>query len=249
MPRYFLSVRYMGTQYAGSQVQENAKTIQEELEKAMKTLFRERIELTGSSRTDAGVHAIRNYFHFDREQMMEGDPVYKLNAILPGDIAVLSIEEVISDAHCRFDAIARAYEYRIYDSKDPFFSDRGWFYPYPLDLGLLNEAATVLLGTHDFTSFAKRNSQVHTHQCTIFESEWIKKDRVYIYTVRGNRFLRGMVRGLVATMARVGRGKITVDQFKEIIAGKDCTLADFSAPPQGLQLRDVFYQESVFCKK
>jgi tRNA pseudouridine38-40 synthase len=238
----------MGARYAGSQVQENAITIQEELEKSLGILFRDRIVLTGSSRTDAGVHAVRNYFHFDMDKSIEGDPVYQLNAILPNDISVLSIEEVSPEAHCRFDALARAYVYRIYDKKDPFFSDRGWFYPYPLELDLLNAAAAVLIGTHDFTSFAKRNSQVHTHQCTILESQWENDGGVYVYAVKGNRFLRGMVRGLVATMAKVGRGKISVDQFKEILAGKDCTLADFSAPAHGLQLNDVFYHEHIFLR-
>jgi tRNA pseudouridine38-40 synthase len=236
----------MGTNYAGSQVQENAITIQEELEKAMGILFRDTIVLTGSSRTDAGVHAVRNYFHFDLDNRIEGDPVYQLNAILPNDIAVLSIREVSPDAHCRFDALARAYHYRIYGKKDPFFSDRGWFYPYPMDLDLLNAAAGLLKGTHDFTSFAKRNSQVHTHQCTIMESCWNKDGGEYVYSVKGNRFLRGMVRGLVATMARVGRGRISVEQFREILLGNDATLADFSAPAHGLQLQDVYYHKHIF---
>jgi tRNA pseudouridine38-40 synthase len=246
MPRYFLSVRYMGTRYAGSQVQDNAVTIQGELEKAMEILFREKILLTGSSRTDAGVHAISNYYHFDRGEVIAGDPVYQINAILPGDIAVNSIREVTADAHSRFDATARAYDYMIYDRKDPFLSDRGWYFPYPLDIGLLNEAAGVMLGTHDFTSFAKRNAQVHTHQCTILKSKWKKDGDVFIYSVKGNRFLRGMVRGLVATMSRVGRGKMSLDQLHEIIRKRDCTLADFSAPAQGLQLKDVYSDEGIF---
>jgi tRNA pseudouridine38-40 synthase len=246
MPRYFLSVRYMGTRYAGSQVQENAMTIQGELEKAMAILFREKVPLTGSSRTDAGVHAAKNFFHFDWEREIEGDPVYQLNAILPADIAVLEMALVSPGAHCRFDALAREYEYRVYNSKDPFTADRGWFYPYPLDLDLLNLAAVTILGTHDFTSFAKRNTQVHTHQCTIMKSEWSLDQGGYTYKVKGNRFLRGMVRGLVATMTRVGRGRITVEEFGQILVSGDCTQADFSAPAQGLLLSDVLYKEGLF---
>lgn len=245
MPRYFLSVRYMGTRYAGSQVQENAITIQGELEKAMAILFREKVILTGSSRTDAGVHAAKNFFHFDWSKEIQGDPVYQLNAILPSDIAVLEIRMVSPEAHCRFDAIGREYEYKVYGMKDPFLADRGWYFPYPLDLGLLNDAAAVVLGTHDFTSFAKRNSQVHTHQCTIMQSAWRQESGVYIYKVKGNRFLRGMVRGLVATMTRVGRGRISLEEFRDILLSGDCTKADFSAPAQGLLLCDVIYTEGL----
>ena len=145
MPRSFLSVRYMGTRYAGSQVQDNAITIQGELEKALGILFREEVMLTGSSRTDAGVHAAKNFFHFDWPKEIQRDPVYQLNAILPSDIAVLEIRMVSPEAHCRFDAIGREYEYKVYGMKDPFLADRGWYFPYPLDLGLLNDAAAVVL--------------------------------------------------------------------------------------------------------
>ena len=241
MPRYFLSVSYLGSNYAGSQVQENGRTIQGELESAWKTIFRKPVQLTGSSRTDAGVHAGRNYFHLDWESDLVGDPVYQLNAILPADIAVLGLVPVSGDAHCRFDASARQYTYTVHEEKSPFLYDRAWYYPYPLDLTKLNEAASTILGEHDFTSFAKRNSQVYTHVCTIMKSAWEFENGVYQYKVEGNRFLRGMVRGLVATMLKAGRGKISIEEFKNILLTKDCTKADFSAPAKGLTLDDVIY--------
>jgi tRNA pseudouridine38-40 synthase len=248
MPRYFLSVGYLGTKYAGSQVQENGITIQGELERALSVVRRQSIALTGSSRTDAGVHARRNFYHFDMDEPLEGDLVYQMNAVLPSAIVVLDLIPVHEEAHCRFDAIGRKYVYRIHTFKDPFMHDRGWFYPYPMDLALLNEAAMLIEGEHDFTSFAKRNSQVHTHNCSITHASWVKEDGVYAFSIQGNRFLRGMVRGLVATMVKVGRGKISVPEFHQILQSKDCTKADFSAPPQGLVLEDVIYPVGILQK-
>lgn len=245
MPRYFLSVSYLGTHYAGSQIQENGVTIQGELENCLAIVCRNRISLTGSSRTDAGVHARRNYYHFDVEKELDASIVYQLNAILPPDIALLGIHPVGATQHSRFDASARRYRYSIYGQKDPFLHDRAWFYPYPLDIDRLNQVARMILGEHDFTSFAKRNAQVHTHMCTITASGWSIENGTYVYTVMGNRFLRGMVRGLVATMLKVGRGKMTLETFGNIMQAKDCTRADFSAPAKGLQLDDVIYPEGT----
>ena len=247
MPRYFLSVSYLGTRYAGSQVQDNGQTIQGEIERCLAILFRQAVSLTGSSRTDAGVHARKNYYHFDWGGEISGDPVYQLNALLPSDIAVREVVAVPEGAHSRFDATARRYIYTVYDQKSPFLHDRGWYYPYPMDLSLLNMAAGIILGEHDFTSFAKRNAQVHTHDCTIMASKWEFNNGIYSYTVQGNRFLRGMVRGLVATMVKVGRAKISLDEFAEILLSKDCTNADFSAPAKGLLLDDVIYPNGLLC--
>lgn len=242
MPRYFLELAYKGTAYHGFQIQDNAATIQLAIEKALFTLFKVEFNLTGSSRTDAGVHALQNYFHFDTDLSISNKHVYNLNAILPEDIAVKSIQAVADTAHCRFDAVARSYHYYIYQQKNPFLKDRGWFYPYELDLALLQQAAAVLKKHTDFTSFAKRNSQVFTHNCTILISEWsIAADQQYIFHVQANRFLRGMVRGLVGTMLKVGRGQLSLDDFEKIILAKDCTKADFSTPPQGLFLAKVIF--------
>ena len=243
MSRYFIEVSYRGTHYSGFQVQANAITIQSEIEKALRVLFKRDFSLTGSSRTDAGVHAIQNYFHFDTdiEAIAEERKVYNLNAILPDDIVVKRIFKVANTAHSRFDAIRREYLYHIYCSKNPFLKDRAFYYPYKLDMELLNEAATTLTKHTDFTSFSKRNTQVNNFNCKLTISEWVQKDNLLIYHVAGNRFLRGMVKGLVGTMLLAGTGKIKMDQFEQIITSRDCTMADFSVPPHGLFLDKVVY--------
>jgi tRNA pseudouridine38-40 synthase len=244
--RYFIEVSYHGSRYAGFQVQHNALTIQEEVENALFVLSKTPIGLTGSSRTDAGVHARQNFFHFDTTLEFGSKQVYSLNAILPKDIAVLSIRKMPDDAHCRFDATARLYKYYLYTNKSPFYNDRAWYYPYPIDLTTLNKVAGLLLGRHDFTSFSKRNTQVKTMLCDLSISEWVKEGDLLVYTVKGNRFLRGMVRGLVATMLQAGRGKITEDGFAQIINARDCTKADFSAPAHGLFLEKVVFPDAFF---
>ena len=242
MPRYFLELSYMGKAYHGFQIQANAPTIQAAVESALKILLKTPIELTGSSRTDAGVHALQNYFHFDTALNLEQKQVYNLNAILPADIAIQSIKQVAPTAHCRFDAISREYHYFIYTQKNPFLQDIGWHYPYALNIELLNEAADTLKKFTDYTSFAKRNTQVFTHQCEIQEANWKQITPYQIqFTVRANRFLRGMVRGLVGTIAKVGRGIISVEDFELILAAKDASKADFSTPPQGLFLAKVIF--------
>jgi tRNA pseudouridine38-40 synthase len=166
--------------------------------------------------------------------------------MLPPDIAIRQFIPVPETAHCRFDAIGREYEYFIYPFKDPFQTDRAWYYPYTLDWDGLQSAAGVLKEYTDFTSFAKRNSQVYTFNCSIAHSEWQKQEKGAVYRVKANRFLRGMVRGLVGTMMQVGRGKITLQQFREIVEAKDCTRADFSVPGHGLFLRKVEYPAHYF---
>ncbi|WP_207512592.1 tRNA pseudouridine(38-40) synthase TruA [Longitalea luteola] len=246
MNRYFLEVSYHGARYAGSQVQQNAVTVQAELEKALNIYFRQPLTLTGSSRTDAGVHARQNFYHFDITAPVNPKSVYNLNAILPPDVVIQAFWPVPAAAHCRFDALAREYEYFIYGFKDPFLADRAWYYPYPLNLPELEKAASVLKEYVDFTSFSKRNSQVKTFNCTIQLSEWRREQGVTVFRVRGNRFLRGMVRGLVGTMLQVGTGKITLKQFRQIIEARDCTKADFSVPAHGLFLQQVLYPEGYF---
>jgi len=241
MARYFLEVAYRGTAYSGFQSQENANTIQQEVEQAFRTLQRNAVVLTGSSRTDAGVHALQNFFHFDFESPLHPQFVYKINAILPSDIVVRSVKQVADDAHCRFDASSRVYEYFIYRSKDPFLEDRAWYFPYTLNREALQEAAALLMRYHDFTSFSKRNTQVKTFECSIMESSWRQQQDCLVYRVRANRFLRGMVRALVATMLQVGRGTLSLEDFRAVIDAKDCTRASFAAPAHGLFLVEVCY--------
>jgi pseudouridylate synthase I len=247
--RYFLEVSYLGTRYAGSQVQANAVTVQWELEKALETFFRKPVVLTGSSRTDAGVHALQNFFHFDWEEAIPGRNIYNINAILPKDIAVRGIYRVGDENHCRFDAVARLYEYRIYWKKDPFLEGRAYYFPYTLDREAMMKAAGVVAEYRDFTSFSKRNTQAKTFECSIMESAWEGREDLLVYRVKANRFLRGMVRGLTGTMLQVGRGKISVEEFRKIIEAKDCTLADFSVPGHGLYLMRVEYPGNYFSEK
>jgi tRNA pseudouridine38-40 synthase len=246
MPRTFLEVAYRGTHYSGFQIQDNASSIQQEVEKALETVFRRPLILTGSSRTDSGVHALQNYFHFDYEGVIDKRVLYNLNALLPPDIAVKDIRPVAPDAHCRFDALSREYRYYIYRTKNPFLTDRAWFFPYTLDRDKLDAAAAMVTANEDFTSFAKRNTQAKTRLCTILNSGWQEEGECLVYRVTANRFLRGMVRGLVGTMLQVGRGKINVEEFAAIIAKKDNQLADFSAPGHGLFLFRISFPDSIF---
>jgi len=260
MPRYFIEVCYQGTDYHGFQVQNNALTVQSVLEKALTTFYKQSFSLTGSSRTDAGVHALQNFLHVDTAIKLEHKHVYNLNALLPPSIAVKTIRQVAPTAHCRFDAVARSYQYHIYREKDPFMRDRGWYYPYGLNVALMQEGASMLKEYTDFTSFSKRNTQVYTFDCDIMESSWEEigdkeegerymgkgnsengRANGLVYHVKANRFLRGMVRGLVGTMIKLGREQITMADFRGIIEAKDCTKADFSTPPQGLFLERVWY--------
>jgi len=259
MPRYFLEISYKGTAYSGFQSQLNtSKTIQAEVEKAFYTLEREQVQLTSSSRTDAGVHALQNYFHFDTSTPIHlwrgagiafGKPsateggedqfLYKMNAILPADIVVKKLIAVPEEAHCRFDAVSRDYWYYIYRRKDPFLQDRAFYCPYRLDVVKMEEAAAILKEYSDFTSFSKRNTQVKTFECRILDSGWHWEDDCLVYKVRANRFLRGMVRALTATMLKIGREKMTIAGFRQIIEARDCTQASFAVPAHGLFLISV----------
>lgn len=252
--RYFLEVSYKGTNYSGFQTQKNANTIQAEMEKALLILLKQEISLTGSSRTDAGVHAVQNFFHFDtniplhlwKEENRKRRFLYNLNAILPDDIVVKNLIPISADAHCRFDAVSREYKYFIYRYKNPFLKDRGFYFPYKLDLEIMKEAAAIIKGYSDFTSFSKKKTQVKTFECTIYESEWLLEKDCLVYRVKANRFLRGMVRALTATMLKLGRGKIGLSDFILLFEAKECSKASFSVPAHGLFLNSVNYPEEYF---
>ena len=243
MPRYFLELAYMGGRYSGFQIQENARTVQSEIERALSLLFRSPVPCTGSSRTDAGVHAEMNFFHFDLAVAAPADTVYRLNAILPPDVAVRSLVEVPSEAHCRFDAASRHYRYSLHLRKDPFLDDRSWYFPYTLDRSVLDAAARHLLEVCEFGTFAKRHGHSKGMVCRLTESRWRESGHVLAYHVRGNRFLRGMVRGLVGTMLCAARGRMRLQAFMDTVAAGDNRLADFSPPGRGLTLMEVSFPE------
>lgn len=241
MSRYFIEVSYKGTNYSGFQVQDNANSIQSEVENALQVFYKRKFELTGSSRTDAGVHARQNFFHFDTDVIIKED-VYNLNAILPSDIVVKQVFPVAIDAHSRFDAKSREYHYYIYQQKNPFLQEIAYFVPYPIDIELLQQAAKEILNHSNFTSFSKRNTQVNSFLCNIYISKWVQEENCWVYKVKANRFLRGMVKGLVATMLLVGKRKITIDDFRAIIESQNCTNADFSVSSAGLFLHEVAFK-------
>lgn len=245
MPRYFIEVAYKGTRFSGFQIQENAATVQSEVEMAFKTLHRTPVALTGSSRTDAGVHALQNYFHFDFAGPVNPQFLYKMNAVLPDDIVVRNLYLMHEEAHSRFDAVGREYEYRLYRSKNPFLKGVAYYYPYVLDHSLLKEAAAIVKEQTNFFAFAKTNTQVKNFRCSIYKSEWIERDELLIYNVAGNRFLRGMVRLLTATLMKVGRGQLSMEDFTALFASSE-EKCSFSIPPTGLFLKEVRYPENYF---
>lgn len=243
MGRYFIEVCYDGAAFGGFQIQANQVTIQGALEQAMHTLYRSPIALTGASRTDAGVHALQNFLHFDTAIEIAQKHIYNLNAILPKSIVVKAIYSVPENAHARFDAIKRSYIYKIHTQKDPFLEGRSWYYPFPLDIDALQAAANELYLHNDFESFSKKNTTVNTFDCTITKAEWSKDRDALYFNIDSNRFLRGMIRGLVGTMLQVGRGQTNLDQWKAIIASKNEQNVDFSTPAHGLYLSAIQYPD------
>jgi tRNA pseudouridine38-40 synthase len=251
MQRYFIELSYNGTAYHGWQIQPNALTVQECLDKALSVYFRQPVTTVGCGRTDAGVHATQFYAHFDLAQADEELPAVKtaapqkwvagINSLLPYEIAVKRIFEVAADAHARFDATERAYRYHLHFRKDPFKLDRSWLYKGTLDLKAMNEAAVLLPGYTDFSCFSKTNTQTFTNNCTIREAFFETTDNGLQFTIRADRFLRNMVRAIVGTLVRIGKNEITLAQFKEIIESKDRSNAGQSVPACGLYLVGVSY--------
>ena len=246
--RYFIELAYNGTNYHGWQIQPNGVSVQEMIESALSTIFSTKTGITGAGRTDAGVHAAYMVAHFDTEQPVEDCTklANRLNRILPNDIAIMSVSEVAADSHSRFSAVSRKYEYHITFEKNPFLHKFATKVNYNLDFDLMNQAAGILLSYNDFTSFSKLHSDVKNNLCTVTQSFWEKRGDRWVYTIEANRFLRNMVRAIVGTLFDVGRRKITVGRFAEIVEVKDRSLAGTSASPQGLYLIDIKYPETVF---
>jgi tRNA pseudouridine38-40 synthase len=243
MKRYFIELSYDGTGFGGFQIQSNTVTIQGALEDALAIIYRQPIELTGASRTDAGVHALQNFFHFDTDVLIEPKHLYNLNSILPNSVVVHAIYKVPNDAHARFDAVQRTYIYRIHKVKSPFLEGRSWLYPYPTSTKVLQEAAAALLLYTDFESFSKKSTSVNTFECHVSNAFWVEEEQNLSFHIDANRFLRGMIRGLVGTMLQVGRGQLTMEQWHEIIRSKDAQRVDFSTPAHGLYLSGIKYPD------
>jgi len=244
--RYFITLSYDGAAYNGWQIQPNAPSVQETLQKALSTLLRTPLEIVGAGRTDTGVNASFMVAHFDFDTAFTTDELaqlrYKLNKFLPADIAIHDIHPVTDDMHARFSATSRTYHYYIVTEKTPF-EPYAYRYPQPLDFELMNQACQLLLTTSDFTSFAKLHTDTKTNICTVTYAHWQQLTPVkWQFTITANRFLRNMVRAIVGTLLDVGRGTITLQQFQQIIEKKDRCSAGNSVPGNALFLSDIKYE-------
>lgn len=246
MPRYFIEVAYLGTNYSGFQTQQNANTIQAEVERALKIFYKNDFHLTGSSRTDAGVHALQNFFHFDSDADVHQSNLYNINSLLSYDIVIKNILPVVPEANCRFDAISRTYVYYISRQKNPFLYKRSYYYPFILDTELLHQYADEILLHKNFVAFSKRNTQVRHFNCNIKYSSWKIQPDIFQYEIQADRFLRGMVKALTGTMLKLARKNQSVNTFKEIIESGDCSKADFSPASEGLFLKEVIFKPGLF---
>ena len=259
--RYFIKLAYNGTNYHGWQYQPNASSVQETLNKAFSVVLNsgssdigqaKQIDIMGAGRTDTGVHAKEMFAHFDFENPISvSSLVHKLNSFLPKDIVIYDIFPVKDDAHARFDAKKRTYEYHVNTFKDVFSQDKSWHFHQELDLDLMNKASRMLFDHTDFQCFSKVNTDVNTFDCTIFEAYWTRgtaeqgadkrENDDLIFTISANRFLRNMVRAIVGTLVNVGLHKITLEDFNEIIKSKNREKAGFSVPAHGLYLTKIEY--------
>lgn len=247
--RYFIELSFLGTYYRGWQKQAYATTVQSTVEAAIHQISGEHIKVVGAGRTDTGVHARFFVAHFDTDNKLFIDRntiIYKMNSVLPQDIAIHNIRSVTQKAHARYSALSRTYEYRIHQKKDPFLTDLSWYYNRPLNLEAMNEAANMLSAYSDFTSFSKLHSNVKTNTCHIMQAFWEKENHVLVFRIEADRFLRNMVRAIVGTLIGVGNGKIIAADFTSIIEGKDRRMALSSAPAQGLSLIDVKYPDNIY---
>lgn len=244
--RYFIQLSYDGTAYHGWQRQPNGQSVQETLEEALSTLLRQSVEVVGAGRTDAGVHASMMVAHMDSPMELDCPQlVYKLNKLLPRDIAVHSVWQVDDDMHARFSATSRTYHYFIHTHKNPFLRDRSWLVTFPLDFKHMNEAAQRLFDYEDFTSFSKVNTDTKTNLCHITEARWEEVEQgSWRFTITANRFLRNMVRAIVGTLVEVGRGRMTVDEFCKVIEQQNRCSAGESVPAHALFLTRVEYPQA-----
>jgi len=240
--RYFIEISYQGKNYHGWQIQPDANSIQEELNKAISTVLQETLSVVGAGRTDTGVHAEQMFAHFDTEKNLDTNYVFKFNSLLPEDIVVLNIEKVTDEKHVRFDALARSYEYRVWLGRNPFLLESTWqLFHQKLDVEAMNEAADVLLEYEDFQAFSKVKTEVKTFNCTVTKAIWIQNENLLTFHITANRFLRNMVRAIVGTLVDVGKGKITKEDFRKIILSKDRSNAGLSVPARGLFLTEITY--------
>ena len=246
--RYFIELSYKGTNYHGWQLQPDSISVQELINKAFTTIFRTPFNVVGAGRTDTGVHAEQLFAHVDFKIEIDTKEItYKVNSILPNDIVVENIRRVIDNAHARFDATSRGYEYHIFLGRNPFLIETSWqLNNKKLNIIKMNEAAQILLTYTNFKCFSRTNSNVKTYNCDVRRAEWVLTNKMLIFHITADRFLRNMVRAIVGTLLEVGTGKITLEDFKQIIESEDRCNAGTSAPAQGLFLTQVRYPKTIF---
>lgn len=248
--RYFLQLSYNGKEYFGWQKQPNQRTVQEVLEKCLSTYLRKEIALTGAGRTDTGVHAMEYFAHFDADPIADFDEfVFRMNAFLPKDIAIQNVFQVKNEAHARFDAEERTYNYFITPEKDPFKQEFSYHIFRTPNMEKMNAACQFLIGKKDFECFSRTGSDVKTFICDIKEAFWTKHENQMVFTITADRFLRNMVRAIVGTLLEIGIGKRSVAEMEKIIDSKNRSNAGPSAPPQGLFLKKVKYPPNVFVEE
>ena len=246
--RYFFEIAFNGNPYHGWQIQENAITVQQVIQEKLQLIHKnEKPVVTGCGRTDSGVHAEQFFFHVDIPTIKNLDKYcFQMNNMLPIEIQLKKICLVKEDAHARFDALSRTYEYRFSTLKSPFNSGFVTYISEKVNVNSMNECCEMIKGKHDFTSFSKTHTDVNHFFCEIFDAEWIKKDEQIIFRVKANRFLRNMVRALVGTMVLVGKEKISLSDFEKIMISKDRTNAGPSAKAQGLFLTNISYPNQIY---
>ncbi|WP_282071598.1 tRNA pseudouridine(38-40) synthase TruA [Polaribacter atrinae] len=240
--RYFIELSYNGKNYHGWQIQPDVISVQEKLNKAVSTIFQEKIEVVGAGRTDTGVHASQMFAHFDIDKTLKGDIPHKLNSLLPMDIVVYNVFEVDDEQHARFGALSRSYEYKVWLGRNPFLLDFSWqIHSQDLNIDLMNEAAKLLLEYTDFQTFSKVKTDVYTYNCDVTEAVWKQNGKELVFYITANRFLRNMVRAIVGTLVDVGLGKISKEDFRKIIESKNRSNAGLSVPAKGLFLTNIKY--------
>lgn len=243
--RYFIDISYDGSNYHGWQIQPNADTVQHQINLAFSTILNEEINVLGAGRTDTGVHAKKMIAHFDTNQTIDFVKFkYRINGFLKNDISLNDIYKVKEDAHARFSAISRTYEYRVSRTKNPF-SVNSYFLLRDLDFQSMKKACKFLHGNHDYTSFAKLHSENYTNNCEVFIANWKEDENLLIFTIKANRFLRNMVRAIVGTLIEIGEGKISFSDIETILMSKDRAKAGYSVPANGLSLIDIEYPKEI----
>jgi tRNA pseudouridine38-40 synthase len=244
--RYFMQLSFFGRDYHGWQRQPKDLSVQEVLEDRLGTLLGKHTDIVAAGRTDAGVHARIMMAHFDWEPPLREDLLHRLNAFLPDDIAVQQIRAVRPDAHARFDALSRTYQYRLIQHKDPFEQDRAYYLAHPLDFEAMNNAAALLLEYSDFEAFSRVHTDVKTFICDIRHAQWEREGEAWVFTITADRFLRNMVRAVVGTLLEVGKSRMTAQDVKTIIKSRDRSRAGASVPAKGLYLTGITYPEEIY---